>query len=274
MFACCGDKSTCMARYFGYTLFVILMGLIGIITWSAISAVALFYIHKGQTAVAIVFLVFYFIFLLNLLFNYFCAAFTSPGYMDDYKEIALQQAQESLVGEEQMKTCEKCQAPKLHRVHHCSMCTKCVVHMDHHCPWVMNCVGYKNTRYFLLFLFYTFWASLVMACFALPIAFIDPQFQDGGKPLLIIGACVSAAAAIAMAFFIIWSWGLVIKDLSVIDLMQQKNIESRPVTCARMKTSFQRVFGTENFFLVILPSFRKLSDNPWEHKFIAGEGNL
>jgi len=52
--------------------------------------------------------------------------------------------------------CKKCNRQKPPRTHHCSVCNKCVLAMDHHCPWVNNCVGFRNYRYFFLFMVYIF----------------------------------------------------------------------------------------------------------------------
>jgi len=53
-----------------------------------------------------------------------------------------------------LRYCEKCECIKPDRAHHCSVCEQCILKMDHHCPWVNNCVGFRNYKFFMLFLCY------------------------------------------------------------------------------------------------------------------------
>ena len=36
---------------------------------------------------------------------------------------------------------------------HCNTCGKCVELFDHHCPFINNCLGYRNYKYFLIFIY-------------------------------------------------------------------------------------------------------------------------
>ena len=48
-----------------------------------------------------------------------------------------------------------------------SVSGRCILNMDHFCPWMCNCVGYRNYRYFVLFLLYMCMGSFYVVCFTL-----------------------------------------------------------------------------------------------------------
>ncbi|XP_044763315.1 palmitoyltransferase ZDHHC16 [Coccinella septempunctata] len=81
--------------------------------------------------------------LVNIIFHYYKAVVTPPGYPPQGELLT-----------EAVSICKKCIAPKPPRAHHCSVCNKCILKMDHHCPWLNNCVGFKNHRYFFLYMVY------------------------------------------------------------------------------------------------------------------------
>jgi len=93
--------------------------------------------------------------LFNILYNYARSAFMDPGLPPEYeKGMAELRSHGEELGEAQMKQCKKCNHLKPPRCHHCSICNRCVLKMDHHCPWINNCVGWRNYRFFCLFMLY------------------------------------------------------------------------------------------------------------------------
>lgn len=89
---------------------------------------------------------------LMALVSHFRSAFTNPG-----KTPKIMDLDES----EDIRYCEVCDQVKPPRTHHCRKCNICIHRMDHHCIWINNCVGYKNHKYFLLFLFYVMLSSII-----------------------------------------------------------------------------------------------------------------
>lgn len=48
--------------------------------------------------------------------------------------------------------CSYCEVIKSETSFHCTICNRCVELFDHHCPFINNCLGYRNHKYFLMFI--------------------------------------------------------------------------------------------------------------------------
>ena len=135
--------------------------------------------------------------------------------------------------EESLGMCVKCNVYKPPRAHHCSECKRCIVRMDHHCPyvgwmsqncdfslkwvigrWINNCVGIANTKFFILFTFYTFLFCLlnlvIVACFFI---FRDPM--DNGDVVMTL--CLLGAIIMLLAiFFIMFTAAMLCDSLGMV----------------------------------------------------------
>ncbi|ETO11369.1 zinc finger protein DHHC domain containing protein [Reticulomyxa filosa] len=121
--------------------------------------------------------------LINILFNHQSCMWTSPGYVPTNKmeyplecrnlPIEYYKHDPEMKTQETVRYCPECKNEKPWRAHHCSICkrmiihsfslkmisnkfpfNRCILRMDHHCPWMWNCIGFRNYRYFYMFIFY------------------------------------------------------------------------------------------------------------------------
>lgn len=87
--------------------------------------------------------------------------------------------------------CPFCGRMKPERCHHCSICKKCVLKMDHHCPWVNNCIGFRNYKFFYLFLFYTvivdaFVLGVVISRFVVGAGKSDADYSQAAQIIFLV----------------------------------------------------------------------------------------
>ena len=47
--------------------------------------------------------------------------------------------------------CFYCNIIKSSKTFHCMFCKHCVDKFDHHCAYINNCLGYRNHKYFIMF---------------------------------------------------------------------------------------------------------------------------
>ena len=84
--------------------------------------------------------------------TYVVSVFMNPGFLEKkfaYTSI-IDKALENQIPLENF--CSYDEVMKTVTSFHCNTCGRCVEHFDHHCPFINNCLGYRNHKYFMIFI--------------------------------------------------------------------------------------------------------------------------
>eukprot|EP00013_Stygamoeba_regulata_P027194 CAMPEP_0177663356 /NCGR_PEP_ID=MMETSP0447-20121125/19866_1 /TAXON_ID=0 /ORGANISM="Stygamoeba regulata, Strain BSH-02190019" /LENGTH=304 /DNA_ID=CAMNT_0019169155 /DNA_START=379 /DNA_END=1293 /DNA_ORIENTATION=+ len=180
------------------------------------------------------------------LHNYLAAVFTSPGYPPSDYHITESQLNDMHQRRKRGqpvrdRVCRSCCIIKPPRAHHCKICNRCVLAMDHHCPWVGNCVGYRNHRYFLLFLIHVTLLCLLGACLSFntfwEAANLQNDFSFGysGRGGAIYVFLLSASISFGVGLLCIWQLYLVLTGQTTIEFYSNSDLQE---TAERIGSTF------------------------------------
>ena len=197
-----------------------------------------------------------FIYLMAVISHLRCC-FTDPGAVPS-NATWLPNATE----EEKLRFCPICNAYKPPRAHHCSQCQRCIIRMDHHCPWTNNCIGYRNMKFFILFLGYVMAMcafTFIMDCFRLYYFYIHSV--DEPTYLVICTMITMSLSCIFIGFsgaMFSDSLDSIRTDTTSIDRLKGEDYNTH-------RSTFSVYFGDSDGFSVlwllpILPHFPSLED--------------
>jgi len=194
--------------------------------------------------------------LFALLFNYLSATWVGPGHppadLDEQTRANLFD-DPSRKPNAPLRYCQKCKNLKGMRTHHCSLCRRCVMKMDHHCPWVNNCVGYRNHKYFLLFLLYlTSGAVFFLLCGSGQVSRVLRGHPTTGTFLFAAVLCL--ASSIASFFFLTWNIILVATNQTTIEFITNFTNREKNVYHLGYFRNLEEVFGNPVWYMWLLPS--------------------
>ncbi|KAL9671066.1 hypothetical protein QQ045_008630 [Rhodiola kirilowii] len=225
---------------------------------------ALFSGSLGDSLIAAAVLIVFHGLLTMLLWSYFLTILTDPGGVppnwkpNTDEETGETDALSNLIETSDplnagIRTCRKCNQPKPPRCHHCSVCGRCILKMDHHCVWVVNCVGAKNYKFFLLFLFYTFLETTLVAASLLPrfLAFFSDVLDDPGTlASTFLVFVLNLAFSLSLFGFLIMHLSLVARNTTTIEAYEKKTSPRWRYDIGCRK-NFEQVFGTDKRYWFI-----------------------
>ncbi|KAG2239727.1 hypothetical protein Bca52824_091424 [Brassica carinata] len=253
---------------------IMILFVIGIIGFTYYALVVVNYgpslLHGGvDSFIALLVLALFHFLLIMLLWSYFSVVVTDPGGVppgwrpeldiekSDGNEAAIAEASPLSAGDSSsriVRHCRKCNQYKPPRSHHCSVCGRCILKMDHHCVWVVNCVGARNYKSFLLFLFYTFLETTVVAVSLFPAFLVF--FTDGDDEITVslgslaatfVAFILNIAFALSVLGFLIMHIMLVARNTTTIEGYEKYITPNSPYDLGR-KANFEQVFGRNKMY--------------------------
>jgi hypothetical protein len=139
--------------------------------------------------------------------------------------------------------CNKCQMFKPDRTHHCKICGRCNLKMDHHCPWVNNCIGYRNHKFFILFIVYALACCIfvfVVTLTTIPAFNANTPFAENF--VIVLDCVISGALSIALTAFVGFHFFLLSNNYTTIEFL-----EKRGFSPSKTHVNFFNLGAYENF---------------------------
>ena len=236
----CNGYRICISPMFCVTLAIVMVNYFPYVVWTP---------HTCLLDYAR--LVVFHLLLLLLLASYMQTVFTDPGTVPSEWHAAV--ARDPLLAA-QHRLCSKSKLYRPLRSHYCSVTRRVVLNMDHFCPWVVNTVGFYNRKYFVQFLFYTFFTCgwvLLTSLHHLPLIavlkgspIILPSVRKLGWSgrqvmLLILVQMIDLALVLMLSCFATFHLRMVLKnEASLAPLVQFVTIPFSPFITATIPPQF------------------------------------